>query len=50
MELQKSRKPDKIATETLSGEALDVIGEMLDIIVARTHTDNPDQSPAGVYL
>lgn len=47
MELQRSRKAEKIRTEMLSGEALDVVNEMLDIIVTRTHSDNPNQSLVG---
>ena len=44
MDHLKARKAEKIATENLSDETLSVIAEMLDIIVGRTHVENPEQS------
>ena len=43
MPIVKARKAEKISTEQLVGETMDIVAEMLDIIVSRTGMDTNDR-------
>ena len=43
MPIVKAQKAEKISTEQLVGETMDIVAEMLDIIVSRTGMDTNDR-------